>query len=135
MTDKEYNYERNRIRKLISRWRDRLGLGWWRIDFEYEREEPEFTGSTDYAPLDIDGIWRNVAVTRCDPNYLKATIVFYIVQIRKLDDEELETVFVHECMHVILSPMHTKQTAKSEELVATKLAQSFIYTFNSLKTT
>lgn len=125
MTDKEYKIEVERIRKLIKKWRSPLGLGWWKVTFEYEREEPEEDGKTEYAPRDVDGIWRNVAVTRCDPNYLLATITFYLIQTRKLSDDELEETFVHECMHIILSPMHTRRMAAQEELVATQLARAF----------
>lgn len=126
MNDKEYQIEKKRIQTLIKKWVKPIGLGWWNIRFEYERADKN-SGDTTYAPMDIGGYYETVMETRCDPYYLNAAITVYCRVTKEMSDEDLELAFVHELMHVFLSPMHTKQTRKEEELVATKLAQGFIW--------
>lgn len=127
MTDKEYKREKQRIQKLIEKWVRPIGLGWWRIKFEYEREEPDSREKTAYAPKVVGDYWRSVMVTTCDPNYLRASVVSYLTQTRNIDDEELEETFVHELMHIFLAPMSHEDHAAEEERVATLLARGFIY--------
>lgn len=131
MTDKEYRFEKKRIEKLIKKWRTPLGLGWWNIQFTFEREEPELRGEHEYAPKDMNGNWIVVADTRVDPYYLRAFMRFFVLQTQSLKDDELEDTFLHECMHILLSPMHSKSTSKEEETVATKLAQAFVWVMNN----
>jgi len=126
MTDKEYRQQKQRVRKLIKKWVRPLGLNWWRIDFAYERIN-KHEGQPTYAPMDVGGYFEVVMETRCDPYYLKAHITVYLQVTQDLDDDDLEQSFLHELMHVFLSPMKTKQKAGEEELVATKLAQAFMW--------
>lgn len=126
MTDKEYRQQRRRIQSLIKKWVQPLGLRWWSINFEYERED-KHSGGSAYAPMDVGGYWETVMDTRCDPNYLKATITVYCRVIKDMNDDDLELSFLHELMHIFVSPMHTQKTAKEEELVATKLAQAVLW--------
>jgi len=65
--------------------------------------------------------------TRADYNYLQATIIAYLPQVKELTDDDLEETYLHECMHILLSPMKHKSLAKEEELVATQLARAFIW--------
>lgn len=126
MTDKEYKVELKRIKKLIKKWPKNIGLGWWRIDFQYIRDDVN-TEETSYSPKVMDGKWESIMVTTCDPYYLKAKIEIYFKFTSQLKDDELEHAFLHELMHIFMSPMHTKQKAKEEELVATQLAKAFIW--------
>lgn len=127
MTDKEYEQQKNRIRKLIKKWVKPLGLNWWRIDFEYKRENKSILESTNYSPKDINGNWVCAMDTRADPYYLTACVTCYLPVLVNVDDEDLEEYFLHELMHIFLRPMRHKKTANEEELVATKLAQAFIW--------
>jgi hypothetical protein len=126
MTDKEYRIQKARIRKLIKKWVKPLGLGWWRVTFDYHREQPP--SNTDYAPKSVNGTWVSAMTTMADPYYLTATIDCYLNVLKDCKDDDLEEYFVHELMHVLLSPMHHKKKAAEEELVATKLAQAVIWT-------
>jgi hypothetical protein len=122
MTDKEYEKQKKRIQKLIRKWVKRLGLGWWKIDFNYHRElrnEP-----TNYNP---NGEWNCPMATGSDFYYLTASVDVYLSVIKDVSDELLEECFLHEMMHIFLKPMSTGKTAKEEELVATKLARAFIW--------
>ncbi len=127
MTDREYEFQKARIRKLTKKWVKPLGLNWWRIDFFYSRHKHNENDTYDYSPKDIKGHWVSAMDTRADPYYLTATITFYLPILESIDDDELEEYYVHELMHIFLRPMHEKKTAAQEELVATKLAQAFIW--------
>lgn len=122
MTDKEYNEQRTRVRKLIKKWHQTLGLNWWRLKYEFKREKSE-------KDSDDDKDWATTARCIASPNYLDATIIFYLPEIATMDDNELEETVLHEMMHVFLSPMSTKEKDDEEERVATTLARAFIYTY------
>ncbi len=127
MTDQEYKSQKKRIQILIDKWISPLGLRWWRIRFNYFREDRK-NGETSYRPLiGEDGDWKVMFATTCDPYYLTASIDCYLPTILEADNDEVEECFLHELMHVILSPMHHKATRKEEELVATNLARAFGY--------
>jgi len=129
MTDKEVEKEKVRIKKLANKWMSTLGLNWWtKIDISYHRTEDDGDGPTAYSPKALGGEWVCPMSVTCDPNYLTAEIKVFMPFTSKLDDRELEETFLHEVSHIILSPMHHKQTSKEEELVATKLAQAFYWT-------
>jgi hypothetical protein len=126
MNDKEYETQKGRIKKLTAKWVKAIGLGWYKINIEYIREEKQ-PENTDYSPKVIDGKWVTALDTSCDPYYLTAQIRCYLPILKDMDDEDLEEYFLHELMHIFLSPMHTKAKAKEEELVCTKLAQAFVW--------
>lgn len=126
MRDKEYNFQKKRIQKLIKKWVGPLGLRWYRLKFNYH-DVPNMEES-DYEPKSIDGMWETAMATCADHNYCTASIDFYLPTIAKIkDDDEVEEYFIHELMHIFLRPMHSKETAAQEELVATKLAQAFFW--------
>lgn len=133
MNDKEFRIEVNRIRKLIKKWFKPLGLNWWQINFQYVRDNKSPDVPSSYAPMDINGVWECPMETHCDPNYLRGTVIFYCPVLQSMSDDDVEEGFLHELMHIFLSPMHTRQCAKEEETVATKLAQAFIWVFDDLK--
>lgn len=122
MTDKEYETEKKRIRKYIDQWARPIGLGYWKIDFVFER--------VNYQKSITDGkrMIDESVHAECDvrPNYLEATITFYLRNTIKVDKDELEETVVHELMHIFLSPMSTKDTMDPEEIVATTLSRGFI---------
>ena len=93
MTDKEFRFEKKRIRSLIRKWVNPAGFGWWRIDIRYSRERhienPNVAGKTD-----------------SDWKYSHAVITYYLPVTSTLDDEELEHTFVHELCHLPMSGMH-----------------------------
>ena len=130
MNDKEYKVQKERIRKLIKKWVKSLGLNWYEITFEYERGIRTDTTPTAYSPKVVKGVWETVMETEVDPYYGRAVIVCYLGVIKNLEDQDLEETFLHECMHIFLSPMHNKKENKQEELVATRLAKAFIWSHN-----
>jgi hypothetical protein len=126
MKDKDCQIQIKRIRTLKKKWHSVLGLNWWRVDYDYSDQEGP-RGEGTYAPPNATE-WISPMETTADPYYLKAAITFYLPHIIDMSDDELEEGFLHELMHVFLSPMHSRKTAKEEELVATKLAQAVKWT-------
>jgi hypothetical protein len=128
MTDKEYEKQKRRIRKLIKKWVKPLGLHWWRMDFAYRRDA-NTNHTASYSPkLNGNGNqWVVVMDTSADPYYRKGLITVYLPELQDMPDDELEECFLHELMHVFLSPMHNQKVAKEEESVAQSLALAFIW--------
>lgn len=124
MTDKEYNEQKRRIQKLATKWVGPLGLKWWKINISYHREKSETP--TSYMPIK-NGEYVCFMTTTAEPNYLVARIDAYLSEIIDLNDDELEEAFVHELMHIFVSPMSTEIKKKSgdEERVATTLSRAF----------
>jgi len=128
MNDKEYNAQKKRIRKLKKKWHEALGLNWWRVTYVYSRE------SRDGTPVSYDNgnDWDIAATCECDSNYMTATITFFLPQLVNIEDEELEEIFLHECMHILINPMRHKNRSAEEERVATTLARSVIWATQDL---
>ena len=90
MTDAEYKKAKGRISKLVDKWYQPAGWGWWRTDFVYSNERQP--GNDEVA-----------AETRASYRYSHATITFYMPVIADMSDEELEHTFVHELCHLTAS--------------------------------
>jgi hypothetical protein len=60
-----------------------------------------------------------------DYYYKTAAITFYLETVKEYED--IEQYFVHELMHIFLKPMQTRAKYDEEELVATHLANAFIW--------
>lgn len=131
MNDKEYEKQKKRVTKLWNKWRSPLGIGWWRVTVIYSRDKS--TGSTLYAPPDVDGSFECVFDVRSDYYYKTATITAYLPVVKDLKDELLERSFIHELMHIQLKAMQHKDTAKEEELVATSLADAILWVVEATK--
>ena len=131
MTDKDFRTQKERIRKLIKKWHKTIGLNWWRIEYVYSRER-DGDGPSNYEP---DGNWTTAADCSADDSYLTASITFYLPNLVKIEDDELEEIYLHEIMHVFLKPMQTKEKAAEEERVATMLARAMVWASEIKKTT
>lgn len=129
MTDRDFNEQKARIRKLIKKWHKAIGLNWWRIEYVYSRERHSDAPST-YEP---EGDWDTAADCAADSNYLTATITFYLPNLVRIKDDELEEIYLHECMHVFLNPMQHKEKAAEEERVATMLARAMVWASEFIK--
>lgn len=133
MTDKDFKTQQARVRKLFWKWRKPLGLAMWVVTLDYSRERNEASTLT-YAPPDVSGFFSCVFDVHADFYYKTAGITAYLPIVMNVkDDETLERYFVHELMHIILRPMKHKQRSKEEELVATNLADAFLWTVEAVK--
>lgn len=125
ITDKQKEDQKIRIKKLVDRWIRPIGLGWWKIDFDYNETITDGTLEDNFALF-----------ATCDVKweYNTALISVNLSQIMCIDDEALELTFVHELMHIFLAEMRDIQKdQKHEERVATNLAQAFIWAVNNVK--
>ena len=123
MTDAEYEAQRARIVALAERWTRPLGLGWWTITHEYERDSGRFESDTDASSASV------LASCKADWRYLKATITWNMRHLQDTSDDYLEKAFVHELMHVMLHELSVDDSHHnaSEERVASTLANAFVW--------
>lgn len=110
--------QRNRVRALYERWKNILALYEWDLPTTYES-----------GPMVIDGA-ENAEAAACASvrwQYRSATLRFNVEECAKMDDDELERCYVHECMHVLLAEMREKDhELKHEERSATMLAWALV---------
>lgn len=123
MTDAEFEAQRERVRALIAPWKELLVPSWY-VTWEWSRDACKDDKS------ESDGYTRATGM-RCYAQweYAQATIIAFLPTTARLDDDDLEEMFVHELCHVIVNEMceTAKSTqAKHEERVATSLARAFV---------
>lgn len=131
MNDKEYEKQKKRVLKLSEKWRNPLGLGWWRITEVFSRERS--TNETAYAPPSTNGKYDSVFEVSTDYYYKTAVITAYLPVIQNVSDSDLERYYIHELMHIHLSAMKHPDRAKEEELTATSLADAFLWVVEATK--
>ena len=131
MNDAEYEAQKERVQALFSKWVKPLGLGWWTITTEWDRQfknsEPK---STPYGknekncPMDCSASWK----------YGTALIVCYLPAITTLTDTELEWAVVHELMHIMVNECRVggDDWLDHEERVCSTLAKAFLWLRDSL---
>ena len=109
MTDKEVRLLTSKLKLLIKKWikSDALCLKYWHLSFVFEREP-----SSEHADANAFCIssWR----------YQRATIVFNLPNLTSFADDELEHIFLHEVMHVVLAELELDDG--KDEHIATTLA-------------
>lgn len=124
LDDAEFEKQRERLRALIDKWRAPLGLDEWHLNFVYERGLLQADDGAYDA--DIAGL----ATVRWQ--YRRATLSFSIPACMDMDDDELETLFVHECGHVLVNEMRDDKPGRGiphEERVVTTLERVFRSTY------
>lgn len=125
MTDKEYREQKKRCEALIAKWVAPLGLNWWELTYEWVRGTNDH-GETNYAPFTgKNSQYTCIMDISTDYYYKTARIRFFLETIMDYDD--IERYFVHELMHIFLKPLQAKGKYDEEELVATHLANAFVW--------
>lgn len=126
MKGKVYRAQRDRILALHARWEYALGLRWWTVTHMYDRE------GIDFAPAETDGGYRWQTAATCYPHwqYRTVEVKWNMPLVVACEDAELEYIYVHEMMHVLLHEMRpeegTADERAHEERVASTLARLFI---------
>lgn len=135
MNDAEYEEQKARIIALEQRWFGVLGLAAWKINTEFIRGD--FTSDGQPAP-------ETLATAKTHSQYMLATISWNMPIVPDHDDRELERVFLHEMMHVLVNEMRpsrednavnralTEEDAWHEERVCTMLGNAFLWTREAL---
>jgi hypothetical protein len=95
LTDVEFRKQRARLSKLVTVWKDRLGLEQWHIVHTFHR-----------GPIpgdkDADSGW-SAAIGRGFPDhrYLHARIEWSLQSVAEEDDEDLQRHVIHELVHCL----------------------------------
>lgn len=124
LTDKRFNVQKKRVMALIKKWVVPIGLGAWNLKFYFEREPDTSSGKDSLDVL--------FSVTP-DWKYQHAGIYCQLSVAEDIDDRELEEAFVHELMHIYVSPMSTKEKDEQEEYVVTLLAKAMLLAVQNIK--
>lgn len=110
-------HERRRIRKVAKKWYRTLGLDEWRLTTKY----------TDGSLIVADVLEpETVAFTVARWQYRTATIEFNLKQTAELNDSDLEEVYLHEAMHILLNEMREFEPGKCEPEERTASTLSFV---------
>lgn len=88
MTDKEYELEKKRVKKFLDKWYSCLGLNWYHIEYEWDRNRNPDESS-------------EVMKTEVSWTYREATIYIRLPACANQSDERLEHIIVHEFSHVL----------------------------------
>lgn len=100
MSDKEFSKQKKRVQKYIDKWFETMGLGWFKVKFEWSREpDGEVAGRTW-------SMWQ----------YKQATITWFLPHLAECDDETIESTVVHEFCHILLSGLAQNQDNLNDEL-------------------
>ncbi len=126
MTDYDHEAQRERIETVYQKWRPILGLDSWEVTRRYN----------DGAFIEADGRPSEdaSASTSVRWEYQHASIDFNLRLTADMDDDHLEYVVIHECMHILTNEMRSLCTKghriaiKHEERVCTMLAWAFMRT-------
>lgn len=108
-----------KLRSYMAKWSPLLGLSNWEIDVEVH---PTRSEESEYIDFEVKSDWR----------YLHGGLRAYAPAIMELDEREIETSFVHELLHCVLSEMRPSKReerdllADHEERVATILSRALI---------
>lgn len=124
MTDKEYKAEVKRVKDILDKWRDILGLHKDRFSFSWVRESNR---QEPNAVADVTASWE----------YRNHHVNVYLPESQKLDKQELEECLVHELCHVLLSPLWDSTEGKSQaeieknEYATTSVAYAILWAYEA----
>lgn len=108
MTDKDFEKQKNRIRKYTNKWRSLLGLWIWtgNIGFSEDRKKGEAEGTEALADVYAD--WK----------YLDYDITFYLPCFVKKTEKDVERVVIHEMCHILVNEMREEGLKHEERVVS-----------------
>ena len=115
MNDKTYRKERARVLKRLRHWREPMGVGWWKIEFVWFREEK----TTDHSSK---AEWLTYFSVVSDWKYRTAVLNCYLGSTLDLSEDVLDRSIIHEFCHIIVNPMSRERHRDEEELVCESLA-------------
>lgn len=117
MTDKQYETEKRRVRKLWEKWFRPIGMGWWQVDLNWSRVREEEEPAT-------------AAMTTTNWQYRTASVTFYLPSTSDLNLEQLEEVVVHELSHILCGPIQDMTTDERRDITehtVTTIARAIIW--------
>ena len=125
MTDKEYADLKGAIEVFSERWRARLGLRWWKVNYTFDRTGEDFADAENSS----DGSTRTRASARTSVRwpYLIATVAFNMPALAELSLGDVEELLLHEHVHILVAEMR-EDGIDHEERVVTTLTSAFLWT-------
>ena len=109
------------INKHFAKWIKSLGLRWWHIDVIYYHDPKDIVREfkTDEGTVVLANTWS-------DWRYGKANIHINLPAFSDLPEDEIETIVVHELVHVLVNEMR-EEDIDHEERVVTGLTKAFLW--------
>ena len=121
MNDKEFNGLKNKIDRLMTKWRLPMGIGWWTVHRIYEREYAD--DDNKYGSDCHKGASCSVQYP-----YKTATIKFFMPALINESKDELERIIVHELTHILVNEMRDfEKGIEHEERVVSDLTSAFFW--------
>lgn len=117
MNDKQFKDQKKRIESLIHKWFKPIGMGWWQVDFHYERERADQSPDT-------------VGMTTSNWQYRTGDITFFLPTCSEINDDKLEEAVVHELTHILVSPLQDLSDDRARditEFTVTSIARALIW--------
>ena len=131
MSDAEYSALKKKLQRWSDQWRTCLGLRWWRITYVWDRDGT--TTRRERPPQDRAA--ETAAFTEARWHYLDATIIYNMVAIAGMeDDERRERTVLHEHCHLLVNELRDEPHTVSidylhhEERVVSTLTHAFWWT-------
>lgn len=115
LSAKQHAREAARITRLVTSWRDRLGLSGWRLHLRFHNGP--MPRSTGIAPAPRGS--RIAGAAEVDWRYLEATLHFSTPVTRDNSADEIDSIVVHELVHVFVNEMREEGLDHEERVVST----------------
>lgn len=109
MNDREFAKQRKRILACDAKWGPLLGLRWWTVTHVYCRDRDE---------MPEDARSSAAAAVRSHWQYMTASVYWYIPDIADVDAKELESIYIHEALHILVNEMRVKDLDHEERVVS-----------------
>jgi hypothetical protein len=118
--DRDYDALKSKLKAMSHKWADRMGLGWYRLNFEWVRDYNEEV--RDRAGQ-CHSSWQ----------YREATITFYLAKLIGFEDSVIEETVVHELAHCLASPLEdlsSDMAAQQTEYCTTLIAKAVKWAYD-----
>jgi len=110
------------IRKYLVKWKSNLYLGMWKIDWNIR----------DYLGAARDEGYSTTATCDTSWKYFTADIDFSYVQLKDMEESEIEKIIIHELIHIVVNEMQ-EDGIEHEERVTSHLQMIMSYLDRSAK--
>ncbi len=107
MKERTVEQLRKTINKYVKKWKSNLFLGMWTINFRIR----------DYI-TDDGGSYRTCAECTSSWKYFTADIDFNYVQLKEMEDQEIEEVVIHELIHIVVNELREGGIEHEERIVS-----------------
>jgi Zn-dependent protease with chaperone function len=110
-----------RVKAAVEKWLQPLGLEWWDVKIVY------YSNPTDIVRIFASDEFLVVpAKTWADWRYGTAEVAVNLPAFDEIDKDKVETVILHELIHVLVNEMRTVGL-DHEERVVTGLTKAFLW--------